>query len=260
MNFRSQNNGFTLLEVLIAMVILSFISLAIYQATVETFKLREVLSNEGDFHNGIRLALDVVQRDVSQIFSPLPMLPPKSTTAKPPDARDMDTIMGEFGQTTQYWGGALDKTGIRSSHFIGADTKMSFISTSHIRIYKDAPESELAKISFELKTDEGNRDVPGALLLIKTESPNVFEEDDRRDKSAVSFPLLHGIKKFRIQYYRRDKQQWSSSWDSESSDTKDLFPDRIKIELEVAGPTQLNFEGIYLFRPEIPFYGIDPST
>src|SRR5690348_1896944 len=48
--------GFTLIEVMVSMAIMVFISLAIYQAMTETYKLREVLSVEGDFYNSIRLA------------------------------------------------------------------------------------------------------------------------------------------------------------------------------------------------------------
>src|SRR5215213_6023098 len=69
--------GFTLLEVLISISILVFISFGIYQATTNTFRLRDVLMNEGDFYNGIRMASSVVQRDVALIYSPALILPPK---------------------------------------------------------------------------------------------------------------------------------------------------------------------------------------
>jgi prepilin-type N-terminal cleavage/methylation domain-containing protein len=62
--------GFTLIEVLISIVILTFISLGIYQSTTETFHLREILSNEGDFYNSIRLSMNIMQRDISMIYSP----------------------------------------------------------------------------------------------------------------------------------------------------------------------------------------------
>src|SRR3954470_4695672 len=74
--------GFTLLEVLISMVILMFIGIAISQMTTKTFELRDVLSNEGDFYNGIRLSMQIIQRDVALMYSPVLILPdyPKQPT------------------------------------------------------------------------------------------------------------------------------------------------------------------------------------
>lgn len=273
----SLNAGFTLIEVMIAMAILAFISLAIYQLTVETYRLRDTLSSEGDFYNGVRLSMDVMQRDVALIYSPLLIQPGKTSTPSPsapgtpqnpnPQAlppamnpQDLEVINAAgLGQATKYWGPATDKTGVRPSRFQGTDQKMSFISASHVRVYRDAAESEFAKIGYELKQDDDPAN-QGSYVLVKTESPNAFEDDDSRDKSVINYPLLHGVKKLKYRYYRKDKETWESSWDSEKEDTKNLYPDMVEITIELAGPSNLHYQGVYRFRPEVPLYGIDPST
>jgi hypothetical protein len=101
--------------------------------------------------------------------------------------------------------------------------------------------------------------------LIKTESPNVFETDERNDKFHKTFPILHGIKKLRFRYWRKDKGQTSfangfvKEWDSDKEETKNIYPDMIEISIEVHGPSRLIFEGLYNFRPEVPLSGITPS-
>jgi hypothetical protein len=70
---------------------------------------------------------------------------------------------------------------------------------------------------------------------------------------------LHGIKKFKLTYYRRDTDQTTNSWDSDSTDSKNLYPDQVILNLEVEGPDHMSFEGIYKFRPEIPLHGLDAS-
>lgn len=279
--------GFTLLEVLIAMFIMMFIGIAIYQMTTKTFELRDVLSNEGDFYNGIRLSMQVFQRDVSLIYSPtqiLPNWPPAqpgapgsqlppefggAQPAPPPPAQNQNPLLdinqGENAQTLEYWGPMVDQTGIRPMHFIGTDTKMSFVSVSHIRIYKDTPESEFAKVKYELVKDEHNDDVKDAQLLVKTESPNVWEDEERNDKLRKVFPILHGIKKLRFRYWRKDKGQTNftngfvTSWDSDKEDTKNIYPDMIEVTIEVHGPSNLEFDGTYYLRPEVPLSGIPAS-
>lgn len=261
---RRREAGFTLLEVLIAMAVLVFISFGIYQATTETYRLRDILTHEGDFYNGIRLAMDILRRDVSLIYSPTLIAPPKkeSSSGLPDaaDARDMAALMStELGVTSNYWLPAIDKSGIRPSRFVGNDSKMSFVALSHIRIYKDAPESEFAKISYELQKDPNN---PERMTLVKTENTNSFENDDTRDKSFIhTYPLLHGISKLQYKYYKRVEGDWKtySSWDSDQEDFKRQYPDMIEITVSVLGPSRLSFDGIYKFRPEVPLRGLNPS-
>ena len=47
---RLRDEGFTLVEVMIAIVLLVMISVAIYQATTQTFRYRAKIINEGDFY------------------------------------------------------------------------------------------------------------------------------------------------------------------------------------------------------------------
>jgi hypothetical protein len=269
-------SGFTLLEVLISTVILMFIGIAIYQTTTKTFELRDVLSNEGDFYNGIRLSMQIMQRDIALMYSPtmiLPNWPQPSASAQPqpganPQANpqnlsaqdQQDLQSGENAQTLQFWGPMVDKSGVRPMRFVGTENKMSFISVSNIRIYRDTPESDFAKVVYELVRDEANEDVPDAMLLVKTSSPNVWEEEERNDKFRKTFPILHGIKKIQFQYWRKDKpKEFINSWDSDREETKNQYPDMVRITVEVHGPSHLEFDGVYNFRPEVPLNGISPS-
>ncbi|MEK6706569.1 MAG: prepilin-type N-terminal cleavage/methylation domain-containing protein [Bdellovibrionota bacterium] len=253
--------GFTLLEMMIAIAILIFISIAIYQATTETYYLRDVLSNEGDFQNGIRLSMNIMQRDISLIYSPVIMLPEKKQQKEPVSAQEMEALMsGDLSRTLKFWGPAEDSSGIRPSRFVGTSSKVSFISASHIRIYKNTTESELAKITYELKPETASTEFRDTMILVKTESPNVFEDDDSRDKLTASFSLLRGIKKLSYRFYQKSKDQWHTSWDSDKEEFKKIYPDIIEVTVDVIGPAKLNFQGIFKFRPEIPINEFNPST
>lgn len=262
----SDEAGFTLLEVLVVMIVMGFISLGIFQAITETYKLRDALSNESDFYNGIRLSMDVIQRDVTALYSPAIMIPNPSPSSQPPgapapptDPKDLEAI-NEHPTATQYWGVPLNRTGIRPSHFIGTENKMSFISADHQRIYKDSPESIFAKVSYEINHDDLSGSIPDTSVLTKTESPNVWEEDESKDLMKRAFSVLRGIKVFKIQYYRKDKDRWEKNWDSDKDEFKNIYPDIVEISIEVVGPTQLSFTGKFRFRPEIPLHGLNPST
>lgn len=273
--------GFTLLEVLIAMAIMVFIALAIFNATTETFKLRDSLSTEGNFYNGIRMATTVMWRDISLIYSPTGSLAQASNTATGAGTGAIDPQTGqpipaagvlpqndpvyqadgELGQLFPFWEPAIDKGGMRPSRFVGTETKLTFLSLSHVRIYKDSNETEFAKITYELRKEDSKADFPDGFILVKIESPNAFALDERHDTMERTFEVLHGVKSLVYTYQQRDGNGWKTfkNWDSDHQDTKNLIPDIIELKLDVYGPKKQIFEGRYKFRPEIPYNGLYPS-
>jgi prepilin-type N-terminal cleavage/methylation domain-containing protein len=274
------DRGFTLLEILIVMAILAFISMGIFTATGQTFKLREDLQTEGEFYNSIRIAMSIIDRDVTQMYSPLIMIQngPQPAPSVTPATGNNNSRTGAGqtpgqGQLTSdaaadlqtdgtYWAPAIDNTGLRPSHFQGTDTKFTFISAAHIRMYKDRPESDFVKVAYETKKDEHpstefKLDDPE--VLTKTENVDVFENDDFKDrKDGVVYPLLHGVSKVKIDYYNKRTEKWESSWDSEKVNNN--YPDIIRMQIEVHGPSNLSFVGTYYFRPEMPLSGLNPSS
>ena len=257
--------GFTLIELLIAMFLLVVISLSIYQSTTQTYRLREILMNEGDFYNGIRLSMGIMERDISLIYSPInlttfdPQTPQDRNQNVSPEVQAI--ISSDLGRPSEFWTGAFDKTGIRPSRFVGTSNRMTFISRSHQRVYKESPESEFTKIVYELRDERALNQDNNSKVLFKIADTSAFEDQNKRDTYQRTYPLLHGIKNLSFRYYRKDKKSWLSSWDSDSNDDlRNKFPDIVEVKIEVAGPSRLHFDGLYYFRPEIPTYGLDPSS
>ena len=93
----------------------------------------------------------------------------------------------------------------------------------------------------------------------RTASPDAFIYNEDKDQQVKKYRLLHGIRKLKLRYYRKDKEQWSNSWDTESEETRDKFPDIVELSIEVTAPRGLSFEGRYQIRPEVPLHGI-PET
>jgi prepilin-type N-terminal cleavage/methylation domain-containing protein len=278
-------DAFTLVEVMIAIVLLVLISVAIYQATTQTFRYRSKIINEGDFYGGIRLSMGLMDRDIAALFSPVNLNPknfpdstaPAKTAADPNNPNTptqthatgstdpaqiqqlADLEKSEIGQTTDYWLGATDLTAIRPSRFVGTENRISFVTASHMRIYKNSEECEFAKVVYELRDDKDSEIGDGLKVLVKIEDPDVFDDGDKKGQAAKIYPLLSGVRRFTFRYYRRDKKARERTWDTDREDMKGLYPDLIELSLEVAGLSKLSFKGIYMFKPETPFYGIDPT-
>jgi len=267
---RASQSGFTLLEVLISMFLLVVISFATYQATTETFKLRDVLSTEGEFYNSIRLAVSILQRDLENAYSPVALRPEQKPRANggqddqlqpqqqqqiPPPGFGLNRDITQ----SDFFSSEVDKYGIRPTRLSGTDAKLLWVNSANMRMYRDSRESDFLKISYFLEQEKDSEYEPGSSTLVRSASPDVFVYDESKDKDVKTYRLLHGIRKLKFRYYRKDKDQWSDSWDSESSDTKELFPDIVELQIEVSAPKGLSFEGRYQIRPEVPLNGV-PST
>lgn len=260
--FKSPNKGFTLLEVLIAIMILAFISIAIFQTTTRSFELREDLKSESTFYNEIRLSMNIIDRDVAMLFNPLLMVPETSASPNPSQAQQQVVYNEEeFGRSIHFWG-PPDRHGIRPMRFQGREDQMSFVALSNVRVYKDSPEAEFSAITFKLdddpKANDPDEGAVGGKILVKTASPNAFEEDEDKDKYKKIYPLMRGVQRLVFSYYYKEKDRWESSWDSDKPDFKNIYPDAIKVTIEVKGPKNLGFEGAFQMKPEVPQRGIDP--
>ena len=268
-----RQSGFTLIEVMISMTLLAFISLAIYQATSSSFRLRERLLGGGDFQNAIRLSLGILDRDFAAIYSPTLMMNASDTTSTastPTETEDSsggasrvaeELSSGELSRNTRFWGGAVELSGLRPTRFQGNSQSMSFISASHIRIYKEAPETELTAITYQLDEDKMPGAIEGTRVLMRTADPAIFAIDlgERESKSARTFPLIRGVTKLDFKFWNPDKKEWVRSWDSESNDTKNLYPSMLQISLEVKGPQNLTYEGKWTLKMEMPLRGLSST-
>jgi hypothetical protein len=231
---------------------------------------------ESDFYTRIRLTLSILERDVQLVYTPLLVLPEKKQGSGGPaqapfpggpagfggdpqaaaDQRELES--GELGRSVRFWGPAQDVSGIRAARFTGTENKLSFVTVSNIRIYKNSPVSEFAKISYELGAAESGDE---GQVLTKTEWPSAFDLEDDRDKNKRVYKLLGGVAKLAFKYYSKEKDKWTTSWDSDKEEHRNRYPDIVEVEIDVAQtrPTRLSWDGRYRFRPEVPVNGLIPS-
>ncbi len=260
---RSAQSGFTLIELLIAIVIFAFISLGVYDITNSTFARRESIEQEGDFYNSIRVGLDVLGRDITQLYTPqagaLPgtigqaAQPAGSSGQQPQSGYAQATQNVPLGTATEFWGEPINESGVRPSRLQGEETKLSFVSNSHMRIYQDADESEFEKVSYALEDPKTPDPLVKGKLLVKHEDPNVFIDEERGSETDVRYVLVEGVKSISFEYLDGEKDSWSKRWDTAGTDHKGVYPAIIKVTLEVYFTRSENtFTVVQQYRPELP--------
>jgi prepilin-type N-terminal cleavage/methylation domain-containing protein len=271
--------GFTLIEVLIALFILALIGATTAKAVVDAARLREVLRDETEFASEFRTSVSFIERDLDQVFNPrwflaadLKPLDPYNNNGtlvaapvagiKPLTIEEISRkTRGSAFQPTEFWGPVLDPTGIRASRFQGKENTFSFVSASHIRIYQQKKESIYAKVRYELikqpnnpnLTDEQNAKLSGLQALVKIENTRAFELDSPKDASYINtYVILNNIKKIKFSYYKKDEKDSVKEWDSETVDLKWQFPTAIQMEVSISGPKDRTLDEKILFYLETP--------
>lgn len=261
-----RSHGFTFLEVLIVMAIMSFILIGTITLTRRAFETRQKLLAYSDFYGEIRLAIKLFEKDLTLMFSPIAFKDRKQSRTNSGEnigsftdeeiATFAQIFRGSERQASDYWGAIIDNTGIRPSRFQGKSNAIQFVSSSNQRIYRESKESIFNKIHYELREtkSEGEDYLAGTRTLIRNTSAHAFEfEDDRDGKDWKTYPLVEGIKEFKIRYFEKKRDRWVDEWDSESNDFKNRYPDLIEVSMTVAGPENLNFNGVFRMKAEMPF-------
>jgi len=215
-----QSRGFTLIEVLIAIGLLAFLSLGIFQLTTSSWDINTKLSAEAVDVTSILLSLQSVNSDLEQIYTPYL----GALAVKPEDS----------SKTTEFWSAPLRTDGYRRSRFKGENNKVTFVANDNRRVEADSPQSDFVKVTWEVE-----RNSKGTYSLYRSSDWDAFRyEDTTGAKKPERVALLENLSSAKFQYYRLSDKQWQDTWDSESLYSKEetRFPALIKLKIEAPDP------------------------
>ena len=217
-------SGFTLIEILVATVILAFSSLMVYNVIIGSFDLNRKLTNESDSLLSLSMGMHSLERDIAQIFSP-----ELGPTTPPPD------------NTPQaFWSAPMRADGLRRTRFVGTREKITFISSSNRRVQIDAKETDLVKVTYQIVQEKD-----GSYSLSRALDTDVFDYEDGEigDGDELNeVKILEGLVQANFTFYRGDKQRWEERWDSEAPYTETIsrFPDLVAIDMQYASSDNKN--------------------
>ncbi|MBS2029041.1 MAG: prepilin-type N-terminal cleavage/methylation domain-containing protein [Deltaproteobacteria bacterium] len=204
----AKNAGFTLMEVMIAVAIVSIMGGLIYASFGPMLRAKEVIEAESEHYRGIQVALTRMSREISMAF-----------------------MSNDFDHTR--W---RDKSDM-PTFFSGDSEQLSFTAFAHQRRYKDAKESDQAVFEYrvgrnpEAELGESTHDV-----LIRRENPLLEAETDsckrgggRSDDCGVEMVLSDDVKKIKFEYYDDNRHEWVEEWDTRRE--RDRLPERVRITI-----------------------------
>lgn len=193
--------GFTLIEVLISIALLSLIMLMVWQTTSQSISAKRRMEKREELYHYSRVAVDKLTQDISQAF----LLKGNPHLGVKQGSPQLKTV------------------------FKGGSDDLHFASLSHLRLFKGSRESEGCEIAYRLETDPDNRDYK---MLQRRESKVI---DGNPEEGGSWVTVANRLKEFHADYYDGEQFDWKSSWDSESSE-KEKLPRAVRLKLTFERP------------------------
>lgn len=190
--------AFTLMEVVIAIAITSFIGVVIGVSFNTTIQNKEIIETQSEHYRMLRTAMNRMVREIGGAYV--------SDRYDPKRYRD-----------------AYD----RPSNFVGKRDQLLFTSLSHQRLYSDAKESDQMVIEYIVKTSPDSK-AKGRQDLVRREKVLL---EERMERGGTEDTLFEGAKKIEFQYWNSERKQWEDEWDTRRSERKSILPTRVKITL-----------------------------
>jgi len=190
--------GFTLIEVLIAMGITAAMAVMTIGSLREVDRAAEIVRLQDERYGAARVALSRIAREVSMAFL--------SDNWDANRSRDPVTL------------------------FVGREDELLFTTLAHVRLYRDAKETDQAVVEYRLDQDP---DHPGERALFRREKAHLDDEPDRGGRRDL---VADRVSALRIQYWDPRRKEWVGEWTTRSTEHLKELPPRVRLELEMALP------------------------
>jgi len=198
---RLNPNGFTLLEILIAMFILGILLSTLYASYAGTFRNIEETEYQADIYQMARIALGRITEDLESAY-----------ISKLPEDSQEDTV--------------------RQTNFIGEDLAIDgrnadavrFASEAHIVFNEGPGESGRARINYYVKES----DKENTFNLYRSDTPEFEQGPEEEEGGLVLCDDLYSVDFT----YHDDDGEAHNSWDSTDESFKGRLPVMISILLE----------------------------
>lgn len=249
--------GLTLLEVIISVAILAFISVFVAMSIQRGLRARAKIQQDIDRSVALREAVNLISRDIQLAFNyrdintQLYNAAVRERCKKPSPTASPTPAGGTGGASGSGSGGGTTSpsptpTGLSDeqcqekeekivTQFIGESDKLDFTALSHVRLRKDDPTSDQAEIGYFLRNCKSRfKNQQGGQCLWRRISPIIDDDVTQGGQETV---LLENVKELTFRYLGEGTDgEWQKVWSSDGkSDTTKAgkFPLAVEVTLQV---------------------------
>lgn len=248
-----KQKGFTLLEVLLAITILSTMMLLTTQAITRGLRARTKIQAEVDDVSALRDSMRIIKTDLNMAFhhrdfeDEILQLASKTTTPAggitPGVSGNQNAPPGQ-SQPSGSTGSSLpprqNKRIDPVTDFVGSDNTMNFVTLNSGRMSSAVTQADFVEVGYALKSCN-NLTTGKASNCLFRRIQNIIDDDVKTGGNETV--MLENVTEFKLRYIADTKQDWVSAWDSRRSSqdagARGRFPEAVEVSLTI----DRDFEG-----------------
>lgn len=192
--------GFTLMEVALAVAILSIMATLTWGSIERTFDAYETVTGIDERYHNIRVAMNRMARELSMAFL-------TSARRDKGQERMWETIF-KAEPSTPF-------------------AKLTFTAFAHQILRADSKECDQSEISYFGGRDD---DEPRQMNLLRREDPRIDREPEEGGRVYV---LAENIKDFKLRFFDPKNDDWTDTWDTEDQEFAGRLPTIVEIKMTV---------------------------
>ena len=197
----TRRRGMTLIEVMVAITMFAAVGALVYGGFAQTSNAKRTLEAQLNRYHELRSAMERMVRELSMAYV-------STHLNLSPSLQGMKTT------------------------FVGKDSgfgdRIDFTSVSHVRIYRDAKESDQNELSYFLAAAPG---ADGKEVLARRMQSR---PDDKPNEGGRIEVLLSDVIEFELEYLDSATWEWVKSWDATSGVSQtNRLPTQVKIKITV---------------------------
>lgn len=234
---KKNHNGFSLIEVILAITILSTLMVLTTQSLSRALKAKVKIQAEIDDVSSLRDTMRLIRSDLNLAFhyrdieKEILDLVNKPATSVNPATPATPTI------PTNGTNGAATRENERqdpTTHFVGTEDKMSFVTMNNGRTTANAQQADFIEVGYSLKDCRNLTDSKKSSRCLFRRTQLIPDKDV--NEGGTESVILENVSEFKLRYIGEGKQDWVSNWRSDSggdAGTKDKYPEVVEVSIKI---------------------------
>lgn len=230
--------GFSLIEVVLALSILSTLSVLVATSMSRALKSKKKLQIEVSDVAGLRDTMKVIRSDIYQIYNHVDFEKEISDkVAKPTPAAGGAIAAGQ--NANQQNAAASQRENKREdprTEFYGTESKINFITMNNGRMTANDVQADFVEVGYELKACKNLSTPDKNSQCLFRRLQKVLDKDI--EKGGLETVILENVSEFGLRYLVEGKEDWVKEWKSllpslNSAGSKNIFPDAVEVSLAI---------------------------
>ena len=234
------NKGFTLVEVIMAMFIMSALTVLVSGAIRSSVKNKQKLSNRIYVQSMLYDTLRIMKMDIERAFNYKDVFYQieRQAIQKMNAAKNNGANQQQQQQQQQQAGLQLPPPPPKLTHFLGEINSIHFTSLNHFRTNYNAQESNQMEVGYFVDSCISRATKKASKCLWRRHQTHIDDEVDEGGEKSV---IAENVADFKLSYrgddFQKDSEpEWVDRWRSDRKgrpDHRDKFPHQVRILLKL---------------------------